>query len=58
MNSMTYSTIKPIRNGERGQKVPPTSFLTVTSTNVEISLKNLVLYLLPHWGKISRPYLF
>ena len=38
---------------------PPSSFFPVTSTNVRISLKNwlLVLTLLLHWCKISRPYL-
>ena len=43
-----------------GTKKPPTSFSSVTSTNVGISPQNfliLVLTLLPHLCEISSPYL-
>ena len=46
--------LNPFQDG--GQK-SPTSFYPVTSTNVKISSINLVLSLLPHWRKISRPYM-
>ena len=43
-----------------GQKRPATSFSPVTSTNVRISPWNILTFsfnLLPHWCKVSRPYL-
>ena len=50
----------PIQDG-RGQKAPPpTSFFSVTFTNIGISPKNFLMFSfhpLPHWRKISSWYL-
>ena len=46
--------------GSGVQKNPPTNFSPVASTNIGIRSKtfwSVVLILLPHWSKISRPYL-
>ena len=44
----------------RGQKDRPSSFSPVTSTNVGISLRNILTFSFnhfPNWHKISKPYL-
>ena len=52
-----WCNLNPIQVWARGQKSLPTSFSLVTATNVGIKLWLLILTFLPHWFKISRPYL-
>ena len=53
---MEILDIDPIQDG-RAQKGPPTSFSPETYKLVWKRFWLLVLNFLPHWCKISRPYL-